>query len=58
MSKMPHFLDYLLTDGGYVVSLKRRSRFISTTIIFLLPVLISVRGLANPRSMLRQIKKN
>jgi hypothetical protein len=41
---IPHCLDNRLTDGGKVVSLKRRPHFIPQNIIFLLLVLIFVRG--------------
>jgi hypothetical protein len=41
---IPHCLDNRLTYGGKVVSLKRRQHITPQNIIFLFPVLISVRG--------------
>jgi hypothetical protein len=51
MSRIPHRLDNRLKDGGEVVSLKRLPRFTPFPCIFM--VLISVRGLVNPRALVR-----
>jgi hypothetical protein len=50
MSKIPHFLDNRLTDGGEVVSIMLRPHF-KPQKDFL--VLISVRGLETPRVIVR-----
>jgi hypothetical protein len=48
MSRLPHFLDNRLTDGGEVVSLTRGPRF---TLQKQFLVLISVAGGINPRAI-------
>jgi hypothetical protein len=51
MLRIPHCLDSLLTGGGKVVSPTHRPlALLPRNIIFLLWVLISVRGCVNPRS--------
>jgi hypothetical protein len=47
-SKLPHFPDNRLTDGGEAVSLKRRPPFT----LMKIPVFISVRDGVNPRAIL------
>jgi hypothetical protein len=48
-SRLPRCLEIPLTDDGKVVSVTRRQRFTVRNIIFLLLVLIYVRGCVNPR---------
>jgi hypothetical protein len=47
--RLPHFLENRLTDGGEVVSLTRRPLFTPGRFL----VLISVRGSADPRAIVR-----
>jgi hypothetical protein len=49
-SRLPHFLDNRLTDGGEVVSLTRRPPFTPPGRFL---VLISVRGWVDPRAIVR-----
>jgi hypothetical protein len=50
-SRLPHFIDNRLRDGGEVVSLTRQTPALYPPRRFL--VLISVRGLANTRAVVR-----
>jgi hypothetical protein len=45
MSRLPHFLDNWFTDGGEVVSLLRRPRFILQEDTWYSVLLEAVRGL-------------
>jgi hypothetical protein len=49
MSRLPHYLDKWLTDGSKIVSPTSRLSFTPRFLRFL--VLISVRGLVNPRAI-------
>jgi hypothetical protein len=51
MLRIPHCLDNQWTDGGKVVNPAHRPRFTPQNIIFLLLVLISVRGRVNPKAV-------
>jgi hypothetical protein len=48
-SRLPHFLDNRLTDGGEVVSLKHRPPFTPRKV----PGTLSVRGSVDPRAIVR-----
>jgi hypothetical protein len=50
MSKVPHFPDNQIEDGGEVDSLTRRPRYTHQKYFLLL---ISVRGCVNPRAIAR-----
>jgi hypothetical protein len=53
-SRLPHFLDKRLTDGGKVVSPTRRQPFTPQVPFLRFLVLISVRGWVDRRAILRQ----
>jgi hypothetical protein len=48
MFRIPHCLDSLLTDGGRFWALRTGRALLPRNIIFLLLIIISVRGLVNP----------